>query len=379
MNPDNDKRSKKLPKKEDLFFELTISPFKSISIKGNVVITDNRKVISNETVEPPVFLGVRPCIIYNDKGDKDIFLTTHKQAYTLAKALYQSITGVAANHDYYNHNESLNHAFFLVSNNTSDVSIADIDTENPEKQNVLAFIEKGAKKSSTKESQKPFNPLSDFELIIGVQNYYDGNDEITFYFIVSHKGYSKGSYLTVGSFKFSEEIKKRFIRSEWDINILTREIQSVATSKAISEIGSFKGMYTRFFEEKWIGLKTELIPVCLDVLDYNREVQSVKVDRKLVKEIKNARESVIAFRGEVSKSRADFAMLIDFVIYNNHFDLYDDSMSLQKVEQICVQKKSYSVIFNRVLNVFNKADKKALSEYLKGQCDSYELIREYLR
>lgn len=73
---------------QHLFFDPTISNFQGISQNGRIVSANDRKLISNDTTNPSIFLGVKKCIEFSDKVQqiqKDIFLIKHENAFALSK------------------------------------------------------------------------------------------------------------------------------------------------------------------------------------------------------------------------------------------------------------------------------------------------------
>ena len=350
---------------QHLFFIPTISNFQSISKNGRVVLTEDRRLISNDTINPSTFLGVKPCIEYltaSQVKQKDVFLVEHEKAYILAKELYREICNVKVSWNYFSATDTIGWAMFLVSNYTS---LSDIVTEEA----TTIFSDSGSLNMDT---------LKKFDLIIGVQNSYDGEDEPTFYAVIRHKDYEKGCYLTIASYKFSFQTKLEYIKNNGEINILIDDIKKQASKLFKKELNEFKKLYSSLHNIHWTTINDDFTSVCLDILNHNRSVESIKNDKGLRNEINFTQESSAMFLNMgINKNRKEFAMLLDYVIYNNHFDLHSFQSNRSKTEQIFVQKRSYKTIYTRILNVVE--NKLRVYDYLKEQNETYNKIFPYLQ
>lgn len=350
----------------DLFFEPTKSGFQSISKNGKVVSSKDRKLISNDNVNPAVFLGVRKCMVNhsNPASNSDIFLVTHQQAYILAQTLYELISNIEPTWVYHSNTLSMDWALCLVS---SSISIRCIHTSNDEAGNIADYL----------YCKSEISVLNKFDLIIGVQNGYDNDDEITFYAVIKHKEYDRGNYLTIGSYKFSDGVKLDFINNQYEINILIEDLKNYAAREFKKEIEAFKGLYAHLYEVNWAAIANDFIPVNLDIFNINRSIESIKNDISLQKEIRSRIENCKSFLGmSINRGRNDFAMLLDYVIFNNHFDLMAFQNNRKKTEQIFVQKRTYKTIKQRIMNVI-ESDRKIVN-YTDDQHEIHNKILPYI-
>ena len=342
---------------ENLFFKPTISPFQGISANGRIILSDDRKLISNDNLIPSTFLGVRKCIEFDEKR-KDIFLILHEESLLLANQLYQNIANKQPSWKEHFNTESMDWAMFLVSDKTS---INNIKTEEPK-----IF-----------ESDFDYKSLNNFELIIGVQNGYDGDDEITFYATIKHKQHDGGSFLTIGSYKFPSYIKSEYLKQGKSLSILKSDIKNSASIHLKKDIQDFKDLYATLFKQSWQTIKNEFTPVCLDVLNINRSIQSIKNDAGLRKDIRYVEDRSHSFINlSLNKNRADFAMLIDYVIFTNYYDIKAFQNNRKKTEEIFTQKRSYATISKRIVNVISSLA--SIEDYLKNQKTLYEALYSYV-
>lgn len=351
---------------QHLFFDVITSPLVCISKTGVELTASDRYLVSQEeNIDVPTFLGVK-----NGDKHKGPFIVPHQDACELAKNLFKSISGkTTKNVIFFDHSPTMNWAMFLVGGN---IKLVDIKTEQP------TLFEKENKKSH----------LRNLELIIGVQNGYDGDDEITFYTTIRHKEYEKGSFLTIGSYKFPMEVKKDYT-AYWRIKgeslqakeVITEPLLNLIKGKASnnfkSEIHDFKDLYRRLEKESWENIAEHFTPVCLDILNINRSIESIKNDSKLKREINSAIGNSSSFLSlGINKGRKDFAMLLDFILYNNHFDIVDYYYKREKTEAIFTQKRPYKIINSRLLNALNNSE--GLKKYVDEQKETFEKIKKIL-
>ena len=374
-----------------LFFDVTISPFKALSNDNTIVKARYRRLISEKGKSE--FLGVRHCL--NDKGvpTDHIFFNTHQNAYHLANLLFECITGTKGECIRHHHNYSQSWAMFLIGAPKADeaaqeeeyvvyskniymphqVSLTDIrqpEIEPSKNKRESLFLQE----SKAPQAETFAKEIDNFELVIGVQNGYDLSDDLIFYAIIKHKDYEESQYLTIASFKFSTPDKLAYATTN-NSKELERIIKENATNKFLGAIYNFKKLYSLLRNKKWEGLRKEqaFAAVFLDIKDKNRSKTSNDTDDGLKAEIdRDVRSADDFLLKRPYADREDFAMLIDFIIYNNRFALHTFGTNRERYEAVLVQKDTYKNVENRLQKLIQNDE--VLYPYLHDQIQTLKKL-----
>ena len=167
------------------------------------------------------------------------------------------------------------------------------------------------------------------------------------------------------------------MRQNKDLSILKSDIKNSASIHLKKDIQDFKDLYATLFKQSWETIKNEFTPVCLDVLNINRSTQSIKNDSGLRRDIRNNMDRSHSFINlSLNENRADFAMLIDYVIFTNIYNINAFQNNRKKTEEIFTQKRSYATISKRIVNVISSST--SIEDYLKNQITSFEDLLSYI-
>ncbi len=152
---------------------------------------------------------------------------------------------------------------------------------------------------------------------------------------------------------------------------------TISNSFFLIKILPKRKLYSYLEKVSWENIAEDFTPVCLDILNINRSVESIKNDSKLRRELNATIESCLAFLHlSINDNRQDFAMLLDFILYNNHFDIIDFETNREKTEEIFTQKRPYKTIGSRILTALKNP--KSTNDYVEDPKKAFKNVENTL-
>jgi hypothetical protein len=347
---------------QHLFFKPIISSFQAIAQNGFIVNSDEHRLVSLDKS----FLGVKECIPYSNDATKpfqynakDVFVLDHKQAHDLAAMLYEAVTGNNGTVFEYFETKNWDWAAFLF--NEKSYSLTD-------------FIRQEYYTESVEKIERNFGNISMFEnlnVVIGVNNGYDANNGTTFYALIQHRNYPKGSFLTIDNFHFSQKDIGDYFRSGKKLPTLGFIVGYEVSGKFAYSIDEFAKNYDFLSSHYFTNISTQFIPICLDIHNINRSVTSMENDSRLRKQTRRLVDKADLFLKNIG-NRKDYALLIDFLLSYSEFDLDEIRYNRRRVEEIFVTKRSYKNLTTRLSKTLLKPQNH--HNYLDDQIQSLNRI-----
>jgi hypothetical protein len=345
-----------------LFFKPTISSFQAIAQNGFIVNSEEHKLISLDKS----FLGVKDCIHYSNDpnkpfqcNDKDVFVIDHKESHDLASMLFEVVTGSKGTVFEYFETTNWDWSAFLFNEKTYSLT---------------NFINQEYYKESLEKSEKKFkNPsiFANLNIVIGVNNGYDANNGTTFYALIQHRNYPKGSFLTIDNFHFSQKDIGDYFRSGKKLPTLGFVIGYEVADKFGDSIDEFAKNYDFLSSHNFTNIGLEFIPICLDIHNINRSLTSMENDSRLRKQTSRLVEKAQVFLKNIG-NRVDYALLVDFLLSYSEFDLDEIRYNRRRVEEIFVTKRSYKNLMTRLSSTLLTPQKH--QNYLDDQIQSLNRI-----
>jgi hypothetical protein len=348
---------------QHLFFQPTISKFQAIAEDGFIVNSNEHRLVSLEKS----FLGVKSCIYYSSDLIKkhpldksDVFVLNHKESHDLAALLYESMTNKKG--QVFEHFETNNWDWAAFLFKDINYSLGDFTKSN----RMTELFE---------PINKDFDDHSIFDnlnIVIGVNNGYDANDGTTFYALIQHRKYPKGSFLTIDNFHFSiKHITEYFIKGK-KTESLNFVIGYDVSNKFSESIHDFANDYAFLFNHYFNDIEREFIPICLDIHNINRSVTSMENDSNLRNNARILIDKCLKFLKNTD-GRIDYALLVDFLLSYSEFDLDEIRFNRRRVEEIFITKRAYKNLITRLTKTL--VNPKNHYDYLNDQIGSYLQIK----
>ncbi len=336
-----------------LNFEIYISPFQAICGNKIMPVKHHMAVCSENSL-----LGVR-------SQDKEEFVINHMNAYLLAESLYNSIYQSGIAHICYL-SESKNWMASIIGEPKYKTNghFAELPSD--------VFITDRPKSTILKDLF-----TFGFKPAIGVVNGFDYNDDLGFYLLLEPSTASTKDdmhLMTLDAFKFSPLDLQALVKIS-DIDEQLEKARNILLGKAVNKFQETLEAFIQVYEKLscWQTQADHLTAICLDVFNKNRNIESVKADTQLSKELStfiNKAETYFRNANQMSD-------LVQFIIRYHDVDFSAKNLDRNKVEQIFVKKKSYGKIV-RVLGEM-KPTQKSYHDYLESQLSSYRQVYEFLK
>jgi hypothetical protein len=281
------------------------------------------------------------------------FFLTHKELFDSACLIYEKMYKSSPEYLYYFHDEAKMWNAFIVSG-------YDFDTINAYKD---GFFENNMPIQVGDTNGFP---------AIGASNSYEMDENPAFFYVVTSPVDNRNTFLTIDNFRFRRAVDREVLLKAKKNNSFTQWMESFAHDKAETFLAAetkfkklLKDLSVKEVEPQFFA------PIVLDLYNKNRNIQSVKNDVELSRDIYKLYNNANGF---VDKGRyyngINWTIFVSFILRYTNFDLANGtSFPKEKIEELFSTKDSYQKfrdIFSKFIN-----DSERFDQYAKNQLEDW--------
>lgn len=331
-----------------LFFTVAKSPLRAI-IDNSMVTPDNYMVLHRQQQ----FLGIKP----KEKEEQDIFFIEHQLAYKCGKVLAESLSPTLV-HNMSFSNDLKNQAFIFIGENDFDTrQDSFLPAHELEEKNIFDIYDRVTLQQLKRYGFKP---------TIAIENGYDYNDRVMFYLLVGLPlSARRNGYLTISKYKFQKQTVKTILAGGAK-ELVIDDVKKHSVGKFRKDLKAFVDKYEQLSQ---IHLDQELLTaVALDVFNKNRNIEALKSDGNLLRDMQLFTEKAMSFfQGSTQASE-----ILNFIIRYHYLDLDLPTVSENNIKDVLIEKKAYARL-TRIYSEKNQQPEER-AKYFSHQMDALQKI-----
>jgi len=335
---------------KELFFTVEKSPLRAI-IDNSMVTPDNYIVLHRQQQ----FLGIKP----KEKEEQDVFFIEHNLAYQCGKVLAESLSPTLV-HNMSFSNDLKNQAFIFIGENDFDTrQDSFLPAHELEEKNIFDIYDRATLQQLKRYGFKP---------TIAIENGYDYNDRVMFYLLVGLPlSARRNGYLTISKYKFQKQTIKNILAGGAK-ELVIDDVKKHSVGKFRSDLKAFVNRYKQLNQ---IHLDPKsLTAITLDVFNKNRNLETLKSDGNLLRDIQLFTEKAMSF----FKGSTQASEILNFIIRYHYLDLDHSTVSEHNIRDVLIEKKAYARL-KRIYSGKNEQEQER-AKYFSHQMDAFQKILE---